>query len=92
MKMRTNTIRRRALEGQGIAMLPPEIEPVDPGERAAWNELRPVLHEEVNRLPQKYRLPVILSYLEGKTNDEVAELLEWPVGTVKGRLSALAKC
>ena len=31
--------------------------------------------------------PVILSYLEGKTNEEVAELLHWPVGTVKGRLS-----
>ena len=45
------------------------------------------MHEEVNRLPEKYRLPVILSYLEGRTNDEVAELLELPVGTVKGRLS-----
>ena len=32
-------------------------------------------------------IPVILSYLEGKTNEEVAELLQWPVGTVKGRLS-----
>jgi len=41
----------------------------------------------VNRLPDKYRVPVILSYLEGKTNEEVAELLRWPVGTVKGRLS-----
>ena len=47
----------------------------------------PVLHEEVNRLPDKYRIPVILSYLEGKTNEEVAEQLRWPVGTVKGRLS-----
>jgi len=56
-------------------------------ETAAWNELRPVLHAEVNRLPEKYRLPVILSYLEGKTNEEVADLLHWPVGTVKGRLS-----
>ena len=34
-------------------------------------------------LPDKYRIPVILSYLEGKTNEEVAELLHWPVGTVK---------
>jgi len=55
--------------------------------QAAWNELRPVLHDEVNRLPDKYRLPVILSYLEGRTNEEVATLLDWPVGTVKGRLS-----
>ncbi len=68
-------------------MLPPGIEPGDQGEQAAWNELRPVLHEEVNRLPDKYRIPVILSYLEGKTNEEVAEQLRWPVGTVKGRLS-----
>jgi hypothetical protein len=54
---------------------------------AAWNELRPVLHDEVNRLPEKYRLPVILSYLEGKSNEEVARVLDWPIGTVKGRLS-----
>ena len=92
MKLRTSTFRRRALERQGMDMdmLPPEIAPDNPGEFAAWNELRPVLHEEVNRLPEKYRIPVILSYLEGKTNDEVAELLQWPVGTVKGRLSRAA--
>ncbi len=87
MKLRTRTVRRSALESQSIAMWPSEIEHDDQGERAAWNELRPVLHEEVNRLPEKYRVPVILSYLEGKTNDEVADLLQWPVGTVKGRLS-----
>ena len=32
----------------------------------------PCLHDEVARLPEKYRLPVILCYLEGKTNEEVA--------------------
>jgi hypothetical protein len=68
-------------------MLPPAIEPDNQSHEAAWNELRPILHAEVERLPEKYRMPVILSYLEGKTNEEVAELLEWPVGTVKGRLS-----
>ena len=68
-------------------MSPPAIEPNNQDEAAAWNELRPVLHAEVERLPEKYRIPVILSYLEGKTNEEVAALLHWPVGTVKGRLS-----
>src|SRR6516165_2427776 len=86
IKARASAVRRRTLERQGMAMLPPAIEPNHQDQQAAWNELRPVLHEEVNRLPEKYRIPVILSYLEGKTNEEVAELLRWPVGTVKGRL------
>ncbi len=50
------------------------------------SELRPVLYEEVVGLPERYRIPVILGYLQGKTNREVAELLNWPIGTVKGRL------
>jgi DNA-directed RNA polymerase specialized sigma24 family protein len=44
------------------------------------------LNEEINRLPEKYRFPVILGYLEGKTNEEISQILESPVGTVKGRL------
>jgi len=87
VKARGGAARRRSVERQSVAMLPPAIEPDRQDEEAAWNELRPVLHEEVNRLPDKYRVPVILSYLEGKTNEEVAEMLRWPVGTVKGRLS-----
>jgi hypothetical protein len=87
VKARIGSVRRRALEREGLAMLPPAIEPGNQDQEAAWNELRPVLHDEVNRLPDRYRIPVILSYLEGKTNEEVAELLAWPVGTVKGRLS-----
>ena len=87
VKARTGAVRRRAVEREGVAMLPRTIEPGNQDQEAAWNELRPVLHAEVNRLPDRYRLPVILSYLEGKTNEEVAELLEWPLGTVKGRLS-----
>jgi hypothetical protein len=70
-----------------MAMAPPAIETSNQDEAAAWNELRPILHAEVERLPERYRIPVILSYLEGKTNEEVAALLRWPVGTVKGRLS-----
>jgi RNA polymerase sigma factor (sigma-70 family) len=50
-------------------------------------DLRPVLHEEVNRLPDWYRIPVVLCYMEARTNEEAAALLNWPVGTVKSRLS-----
>jgi RNA polymerase sigma factor (sigma-70 family) len=49
--------------------------------------LMPVLREEVSRLPDSYRLPVVLCYLEGKTNEEAAAQLRCPVGTIKGRLS-----
>ncbi len=82
---RASAARRRDQEGQG-AVLAAEATTPDPEKTVALNDLQPALHDEVNRLPEKYRLPIILTYLEGKSNEEVAELLGWPVGTVKGRL------
>jgi RNA polymerase sigma factor (sigma-70 family) len=87
VKARGHTVRRRKLERQVAAMLPRATVRNDAELVASGNELRPILHAEVDRLPERYRVPVILSYLEGKTNEEVARLLQWPVGTVKGRLS-----
>lgn len=87
VKARGHTFRRRNLERQVAAMSPRAIVRSEAEVAASLNELRPILYAEVDRLPERYRAPVILSYLEGKTNEEVAELLKWPVGTVKGRLS-----
>ncbi|HEY7423803.1 MAG TPA: sigma-70 family RNA polymerase sigma factor [Gemmataceae bacterium] len=52
-----------------------------------WEDVRPILDEEIQRLPEKYRQPVILCYLEGQTNDEAARLLNCPRGTIATRLA-----
>jgi RNA polymerase sigma factor (sigma-70 family) len=54
---------------------------------ASRNELRLLLRAEVDGLPEKYRSLVLHTYMEGKSNEQVARLLRCPVGTVKGRLS-----
>jgi len=45
------------------------------------------IHEEVGRLPEKYRAPIVLCDLEGRTHQEAARSLGWPIGTVKSRQS-----
>ncbi len=49
-------------------------------------ELLLALDEELARMPESYRLPLILCHLEGHTYEEAARLLGWTVGSVKGRL------
>jgi RNA polymerase sigma factor (sigma-70 family) len=82
LKARVGAARRRARERQATAMTQ-----ADPSAAAAWQELRPLLDAELSRLPEKYRAPLVLCYLEGKTNAEAARHLGWTKGTVSGRLA-----
>jgi RNA polymerase sigma factor (sigma-70 family) len=52
-----------------------------------WQELRPILDEEVGRLPEKIRAPIVLCYFEGKSYDQAAQELGWPKSTLASRLA-----
>ena len=60
---------------------------MSPQEEAAWREVRQTVDEELNRLPEKYRVPFVLFYLEGRSSAEVAGELGCPVGTVESWLT-----
>jgi RNA polymerase sigma factor (sigma-70 family) len=67
----------------------PDEDLLAPGAEDAilWRDLRPVLDEEVQRLPGKYREAVVLCYLSGHTAEEAARQLGCPRGTVLSRLA-----
>jgi len=56
-----------------------------------WQELRPLLDRELNRLSEKFRLPVVLCDLEGRSRKEVAQQLAIPEGTLSSRLATARK-
>jgi hypothetical protein len=61
----------------------PRGEPLDD---VTWQQLRSVLDEEIGRLPEKYRAPIILCYLAGKSHDQAARELGWPRSSLSNRL------
>ena len=82
VKARVRAARRSEYERRAPAM---RLE--DPMLEVNGRELRSVLDAEMNHLPEKYRVPLVLCYLEGKTNEEAARQLGWPTGSISGRLA-----
>ena len=76
---RSARLRRRRFEGRAARALVSS-----PGPDA---ELGRVLHEEIGRLPGRFREPLVLCDLGGRTHEQAARQLGWPVGTVKSRIS-----
>jgi RNA polymerase sigma factor (sigma-70 family) len=78
---RVTAARRRIHEEKRRGMAARHVEFADP------DDLGRALHEEVGRLPARYRGAVVLCYLEGHTYEEAAVQLRCPVGTVRSRLA-----
>jgi RNA polymerase sigma-70 factor (ECF subfamily) len=66
---------------------PGAVEGCDPASALAEQEAKKVLWDGLNRLPADMRLAVILKEIQGKKYEEVAEILDLPVGTVKSRIN-----
>src|SRR6266545_2936373 len=82
LRLRTQQRQRTLREQSDVDVPAAEATP-----ELIWRDLRPVLDAEVNGLPEKYRTPFVLCYLQGLTNEEAARHLGCPRGTVLSRLS-----
>src|SRR5262245_40286825 len=80
LKARAQAAGRRRHEQEGA--LPETVPPDD----VTWKELRSALDGELGQLPEKWRLPLILCYLEGRMQDEAASQLGWSKSTLRRRL------
>jgi RNA polymerase sigma factor (sigma-70 family) len=80
-KAKEGGARRRDRELRAPAASPP-----DPAAEANWREVQAALDEELQRLPERYRAPLVLCYLQGQARDEVAGRLGLPLSTLRGRL------
>ena len=80
---RSAAARRRTHERNRAALQVEQATVDEPGS----DTLAAHVHAEVARLPDRFRGPVVLCYLEGRTYGEAAQLLQCPIGTIKSRLA-----
>ncbi len=73
-------------DDQQVEFQPPDTRPL-PDAELVDDERSQVIAKAIAALPEKYRVPVILRDVEGKTYDEIAEIMELGLGTTKSRIS-----
>jgi RNA polymerase sigma factor (sigma-70 family) len=79
--------RRRQLRVRRREQLAAEaVVVVSPAELLADDDMQELIRAEVDRLPERYRVPLQLCYWHGKSREEMAESLGWTPGMVKGQL------
>jgi RNA polymerase sigma factor (sigma-70 family) len=71
---------------RGFGQLAAEVDVADRTLDMTLRDLQRVVHQELRRLPEKYRLPMVLCYLEGRSHADAARQLGWSKGTLRGRL------
>jgi RNA polymerase sigma factor (sigma-70 family) len=81
LKARTAASRRRRHETQAKPATAP-----DPVAELTVGELQAVLDDELSRLPEKWRAPILLCLLEGRSRDEAAHYLGWTLAAIKNCL------
>ncbi len=82
LKARADNFRRQQREAKTARSAADEPS----SDELSWGELRAILHAELAALPESFRAPLVLCYLEGRTQEEAARQLGWPLSTVRGRL------
>jgi RNA polymerase sigma factor (sigma-70 family) len=83
---RVSLAARRSSQRTSAAPLNPELDPPAPEARTEQEELLRILDEELARLPDRLRAPLVACYLEGQTQDEAARSLGWSLSTLRRRL------
>ena len=73
-------------EGEEVDFQPPDEKPL-PEENLLADEQSEVISRAIAALPEKYRAPIVLRDIEGRTYEEIAEILELGLGTTKSRIS-----
>jgi RNA polymerase sigma factor (sigma-70 family) len=84
-------LRRREEQQRTLQQLAASLPQADPLAEVSWREVRAVLDEELARLPDKNRGPLLLCCFEGLTLEEAARRLGWPVRTLQARLANARK-
>jgi RNA polymerase sigma-70 factor (ECF subfamily) len=84
---KTDLKRRRRMTLVSLDDLPPTVSLSTPSREASDTGLAQNLRQALDGLSPRYRIPVVLKDVEGYSQEEIARIIQRPVGTVKARIS-----